>query len=312
MATTWPRGPPQTGYRKQSHRSRMRPQRRIPQDWPTPTTSECTHCGDTSPNPATLARHPTGWQPPAVSQWTSSKRLCGLQPRSGFTLKRICARPLCRRCMGPRGRQGIREPVYCYLPAHLTVCHRHRRWVGPLANFRRPTRSAGSSSGTSGRPNSLAPGESVRRTRSSRWHSATRATCSSIGLMLSGANGHDSARWTTRTYRPIPKESDLDRRDLAHRSTADRTSQRLSIIRLDPTDRPYQRTHHRHHNDGTPVEQWIQTDGRRDKVSGGRARAAPLIRVLQKHRRADSLPSMSTTVLTSSKDNMPVARPRTR
>ncbi len=29
--------------------------------------------------------------------------------------------------------KGIQGPVYCYLPAHRTVCHRHRRWTGPLA-----------------------------------------------------------------------------------------------------------------------------------------------------------------------------------
>jgi hypothetical protein len=46
-------------------------------------------------------------------------------------LKQHLRRPLCRRCMAGRGIHG---PVYCYLPAHLTVCHRHRRWIGPLAH----------------------------------------------------------------------------------------------------------------------------------------------------------------------------------
>lgn len=45
-------------------------------------------------------------------------------------LKRNLRRPLCRRCMAGR---GIHEPVYCYLPAQVTVCHRHRRWIGPPA-----------------------------------------------------------------------------------------------------------------------------------------------------------------------------------
>jgi hypothetical protein len=31
-------------------------------------------------------------------------------------------------------RKGIREAVYCYLPAHVTVCHRHQRWIGPPAH----------------------------------------------------------------------------------------------------------------------------------------------------------------------------------
>jgi len=27
-------------------------------------------------------------------------------------------------------RKGIHDPIYCYLPAHITVCQRHRRWIG--------------------------------------------------------------------------------------------------------------------------------------------------------------------------------------
>lgn len=57
-------------------------------------------------------------------------RLRGLAGEPG-ALKQNLRRPLCRRCMAGK---GIHEPVYCYLPAHLTVCHRHRRWTGPLAH----------------------------------------------------------------------------------------------------------------------------------------------------------------------------------
>ena len=39
-------------------------------------------------------------------------------------------RPACRRCAA---RRGIAEPVACYLPPHLTVCRRHRLWIGPSA-----------------------------------------------------------------------------------------------------------------------------------------------------------------------------------
>ena len=39
-------------------------------------------------------------------------------------------RPACRRCTA---RRGIREPVACRLPPHLTVCRRHRLWIGPSA-----------------------------------------------------------------------------------------------------------------------------------------------------------------------------------
>jgi hypothetical protein len=39
-------------------------------------------------------------------------------------------RPACRRCTA---RLGIRGPVACRLPPHLTVCRRHRLWIGPAA-----------------------------------------------------------------------------------------------------------------------------------------------------------------------------------
>jgi hypothetical protein len=39
-------------------------------------------------------------------------------------------RPACRRCTA---RRGITGPVACYLPPHLTVCGRHRLWIGPSA-----------------------------------------------------------------------------------------------------------------------------------------------------------------------------------
>jgi hypothetical protein len=39
-------------------------------------------------------------------------------------------RPACRRCTA---RRGITVPVACCLPPHLTVCRRHRLWIGPSA-----------------------------------------------------------------------------------------------------------------------------------------------------------------------------------
>lgn len=46
-------------------------------------------------------------------------------------LKQNLRRPMCQTCMA---RKGIHEPVYCYLPTHLTVCRRHQRWIGPPAH----------------------------------------------------------------------------------------------------------------------------------------------------------------------------------
>jgi hypothetical protein len=32
-----------------------------------------------------------------------------------------------------RGPARGYEPAYCWFPDHVTVCHRHRRWIGPSA-----------------------------------------------------------------------------------------------------------------------------------------------------------------------------------
>ena len=50
-----------------------------------------------------------------------------LRDPEGF---RQTLRPSCRRCAA---RYGITGPVACYLPPHLTVCRRHRLWIGPSA-----------------------------------------------------------------------------------------------------------------------------------------------------------------------------------
>jgi hypothetical protein len=50
-----------------------------------------------------------------------------LRDPEGF---RQTLRPACRRCAA---RYGITGPVACYLPPHLTVCRRHRLWIGPSA-----------------------------------------------------------------------------------------------------------------------------------------------------------------------------------
>lgn len=55
-------------------------------------------------------------------------RLIGLAERDRHTTRqRRHARPACRLCMA---RRGVYEPVYCWMPDYVTVCHRHRRWIG--------------------------------------------------------------------------------------------------------------------------------------------------------------------------------------
>jgi hypothetical protein len=53
-------------------------------------------------------------------------RVC-LHDQEGF---RQTLRPACRRCTA---RYGITGPVACHLPPHLTICRRHRLWIGPSA-----------------------------------------------------------------------------------------------------------------------------------------------------------------------------------
>lgn len=57
--------------------------------------------------------------------WPDPRR--SLHDLEGF---RQMLRPACRRCTA---RRGIAGPVACLLPPHLTVCRRHRLWIGPTA-----------------------------------------------------------------------------------------------------------------------------------------------------------------------------------
>lgn len=76
--------------------------------------------------------HPQpGWLATASDQPLSllRTRLIGLTERDRDpSRQRHHARPACRFCMA---RRGVTEPVYCWIPDHCTVCHRHYRWIGP-------------------------------------------------------------------------------------------------------------------------------------------------------------------------------------
>jgi TniQ len=59
-------------------------------------------------------------------------RLVGLHGKdSDATRQRRHGRPACRLCMA---RRQVHQPVYCWYPNHHTVCHHHRRWIGPFAH----------------------------------------------------------------------------------------------------------------------------------------------------------------------------------
>lgn len=83
----------------------------------------CESC-PTRPRPDWLAT--ISGQPEQVIQ----ARLRGLAGDPA-ALNQKLHRPLCQRCMAAK---EIHEPVFCYLPPHVTVCHRHRRWIGPPAH----------------------------------------------------------------------------------------------------------------------------------------------------------------------------------
>lgn len=90
-----------------------------------------------------------GARPPGVHSWQQHRqqRLAAVAHQSLARIARLCwpdsgdysrdpgsfrrsLRPACRRCTA---RRGIGEPVLAQLPPHLTICRRHRLWIGPSA-----------------------------------------------------------------------------------------------------------------------------------------------------------------------------------
>ena len=199
------------------------------------------------------------------------KRLCGLAGDPA-TLKQNLRRPLCRRCMAGK---GIREPVYCYLPAHLTVCHRHRRWVGPLAQ-------------TFDDQLDLRGHPQVLRAARTHWRLANRYAELDLRAALGDARhmlvywAHAERRETATILQgglhahvsAYPEVISIAatlltaRPQIEHPSGSTSSASTLLIARISERTTAY-------HNDDTPVEQWIHNRRQTSKVSGGRASAAP-------------------------------------
>lgn len=188
------------------------------------------------------------------------------------TLKQNLRRPLCRRCMAGK---GIREPVYCYLPAHLTVCHRHRRWVGPPAN------TLDDQLDLRGHPQVLRAARMHWRLANLYAELDLRAALGDARHMLGywahaeqreaaailrgGLHAHVSAypdvisiAATLLTARP----------QIEHPDGSTVSASTLLIVRIGERTTT-------HHNDATPVEQWVQNRRQVSKVSGGRLSGAP-------------------------------------
>lgn len=63
-----------------------------------------------------------------LSETILRSRLRGFAPNERSLANQPSARrPMCRLCMA---RRGITDPVLCVVPQHITVCHRHRLWIG--------------------------------------------------------------------------------------------------------------------------------------------------------------------------------------
>jgi hypothetical protein len=88
--------------------------------------------------PGQLRRYVAGSSPCARPDWlaiasglpetTLRTRLRGFAPHErSLANQRTAWRPMCRLCMS---RRGITDPVYCCMPLHITVCHRHQLWIG--------------------------------------------------------------------------------------------------------------------------------------------------------------------------------------
>lgn len=198
------------------------------------------------------------------------KRLCGLAGDPA-TLKQNLRRPLCRRCMAGK---GIREPVYCYLPAHLTVCHQHRRWVGPLAQ-------------TFDDQLDLRGHPQVLRAARTHWRLANR--CAELDLRAAlGDARHMLVYWAHAERREAatilqgglhahvsayPEVISIaatlltTRPQIEHPSGSTSSASTLLIARISERTTAY-------HDDGTPVEQWIHNRRQASEVSCDRVSAA--------------------------------------
>ena len=182
-------------------------------------------------------------------------RLCGLAG-DPTALKQYLRRPLCQRCMA---RKGIHEPVYCYLPAHVSVCHRHRRWIGS------PTRVLDDQVDLRDRPTVLSAGRTHRRLarQSSEvdlhdalgdarhilvfWAHAERHVAA--GILQNGLEAHVVAypdviavAATLLTARPRVEQPRTPTEPAWPTLLLDRINERTGA----------------HHADATPVEQWAQ------------------------------------------------------
>lgn len=63
-----------------------------------------------------------------LPETTLQARLRGFAPQERSLANQTRAwRPMCRLCMA---RRGVTDPVYCCVPQHITICHRHRLWIG--------------------------------------------------------------------------------------------------------------------------------------------------------------------------------------
>jgi hypothetical protein len=182
-------------------------------------------------------------------------RLCGLAG-DPTALKQYLRRPLCQRFMA---RKGIHEPVYCYLPAHVSVCHPHRRWIGS------PTRVLDDQVDLRDRPTVLSAGRTHRRLARQYsevdlhdalgdarhilvfWAHAERHVAA--GILQNGLEAHVVAypdviavAATLLTARPRVEQPRTPTEPAWPTLLLDRINERTGA----------------HHADATPVEQWAQ------------------------------------------------------
>jgi hypothetical protein len=165
-------------------------------------------------------------------------------------------RPLCQMCMA---RKGIQEPVYCYLPAHITVCQRHQRWIGP------PTRVLDDQIDLHDRPAVLSAGRTHQRLACHYsevdlrdalgdarhmlifWAHAER--CAAAGILQSGLQAHVDAypdviaiAATLLTIRPLVEQPNTPAASASPINLLASINERTGA----------------RHTDATPIEQWMQ------------------------------------------------------
>lgn len=171
-------------------------------------------------------------------------------------LKQNLRRPMCQICMA---RREIHEPVYCYLATHITICHRHQRWIGPpahvlndqvdLHNWPRVLSAARTHQRLARQCSEIDLRDALSDARHFLVFWAHSEDNSAAGILQTGVEAHVAVypdviaiAATLLTARPLVEQPSTPTEPAWPTLLLDRINERTGA----------------HHADATPVEQWAQ------------------------------------------------------